>query len=280
MYLKGENGVTDEIEQALRRFQPEWTKYSDFMYTGWDGNVPVFIDFGGTDPYSYGKTAVNAMLMNEDMEEGFKAALWSLLKPYFDEELLFGKINEAWNNKKDTGGKVYYETDPMGDKISKSVAYISQAAEPGIISQGRKIYKGYKGETGPYDRKYDLQTEVLAVTTGQRVVKTDVKSSFNTKSSNFTKNWSETSQKYSAAQYQKKSEEEIAETKVSATESRRELYEEMKLDYKAAQVLGFKKKDLKEIMKRNRIPKNVITGIVYDKPFSSLKELEEIDIKD
>ena len=274
-------GIDEKVEKALRRFQPHWREYSDFMFTGeFKDGVPVFIDFGNTDALNYIKTPINALLMNEDIGKAVYEATWAILKPYFSEEILAGRLLDVSRNKKQTGGEVYYGTDSMGDKVTKSVNYVMEAAQPGFVSTAQGFYKASKGEVSSSGNQYDLTTETVGLVTGQKRVITDVKFGFSMKSRNFARDWAETSKKYTTVQYQKKGEEEIAETKMSATQSRRELFKEMKKDYAAAQLFGYSSYDLEEIMKKSRVPRNVIDGIIYDESFESLKPLEEIDIED
>jgi hypothetical protein len=73
------------------------------------------------------------------------------------------------------GKYIYSPTDSLEDKFNKSLAHIIKGAEPGIVSSGRKIKDAIRGDVTGAGKPALLADEILALLTGTRIIRIDVK---------------------------------------------------------------------------------------------------------
>ncbi len=73
------------------------------------------------------------------------------------------------------GKYIYSPTDSLEDKFNKSFAHIIKGAEPGIVSSGRKIKDALQGDVTGAGKPAQLADELLALFTGTRIIRIDVK---------------------------------------------------------------------------------------------------------
>ena len=73
------------------------------------------------------------------------------------------------------GKYIYSPTDSLEDKFNKSFAHIVRGAEPGIVSSGRKIKDAIRGDVTGANKPALLADEILALLTGTRIIRIDVK---------------------------------------------------------------------------------------------------------
>jgi hypothetical protein len=265
--------VSTEEEKALRRMQPPWSATSDYVYVGRDKNgVPIYVDLGYVDPYNYLKNPVNSILFADDPKEGAIDAFYKILQPYISEEMLSGRLMDIRSNKNQTGGKIYNEQEPLGDQLSKIYEYMGSVAEPGTITSIRRIYKGYKGETSSYGKQYDIDNEIIATLTGQRIANTNVASNFGFKSFQFASNMSEGKKIYNTAVYKTKDLQQMDYSYNTANDASEKIYNEYKKDYQAALKLGVSKEELNGIMEQNNIGFTMRKSIENNAPYSNFPQ--------
>ena len=73
------------------------------------------------------------------------------------------------------GRYIYSPTDSLEDKFNKSLVHIFKGAEPGIVSSGRKIKDAIRGDVTGANKPSLLADEMLALFTGTRIIRIDVK---------------------------------------------------------------------------------------------------------
>ena len=73
------------------------------------------------------------------------------------------------------GKYIYSPTDSLDDKFNKSFVHIIKGAEPGIVSSGRKIKDAIRGDVTGANKPALLADEILALLTGTRIIRIDVK---------------------------------------------------------------------------------------------------------
>jgi hypothetical protein len=73
------------------------------------------------------------------------------------------------------GFRIYSPTDTLEDKINKSFVHIVKGANPGIISSGMKIKSAIKGDVSGAGKPMELGDELMALFTGTRIIRIDVK---------------------------------------------------------------------------------------------------------
>lgn len=262
-------GVTDKEEQALRKMQPPWSRNADYLYVARDADgVPVYVDLGYSDPYNYLKKPINALMSDQDQNAAIAESMKEIFEPFLGYEMLYQKLMEIQTNQKQTGGKVYNEQLPLGDKMQLAYQHLSEALEPGAITSARRIYKGYKGESSPSGKQYNLEDEMIALTTGQRINRTNVKSAFGYQSFNFDRNMQEAKRIYNSALSQSQDPIKHQIAKEQATTAQRKVYEELRSNYNAAIQLRQKPSDLDALMKKSGISSRLRTAIMANQPYT------------
>jgi hypothetical protein len=73
------------------------------------------------------------------------------------------------------GKYIYSPTDSFEDQFNKSLVHIFRGAEPGIVSSGRKIKDAIRGDVTGAGKPALLADEILALFTGTRIIRIDVK---------------------------------------------------------------------------------------------------------
>jgi hypothetical protein len=165
-------GIGDDEDDDLRWFVPPWQENSRFVYTSKPEKATYrFVDLGYSDPHAYLTDSAMAFMRGDDWKESLWNALTEFLRPFASEEILAKALMDLRSNEDQ---KIYNPKDTPGEQAKDMIWHMwSKALEPGTISSMRRIHEAVTG-TNP---NRDLQTEVLALTTGQRLQKIDVEHS-------------------------------------------------------------------------------------------------------
>lgn len=254
-------GVTPEEEEDMRRFLPSWNKHAQFFHLGKDerGNRR-FVNVGYTDPYSYLKEPVIALLSGEDWEKKLAESAWMLAEPFFGEELLAGRlIDISRNKKKESGGTIYNEQAPLPDRVADQLAYVAEAFEPGILTSGKRMYKGATGEMSPSGRVYDLGDEVISFATGQRREAVDVRQSLRFKARDYQKAVTDANRIINSTitDRGRVTESEIREGYDDTETARRRLFDTMHRDVLAAVRLGMEPAEAYAMLRQSGVSKDM-----------------------
>lgn len=164
-------GLTADDDEDMRQFMPPWSENSDIIYLGRseDGNI-LWTDAGYTDPYSYLKGPLRALMRGETFGEKVYDAFGEAVDPFLSEEILAKTIREAVSNKRASGGTVYNEADSWSKKSEDVAGHLWKSAfEPGTVSSLRRIKLGMDDYVTTYGKAYDPKIEALATFTGTRV---------------------------------------------------------------------------------------------------------------
>ena len=172
-------GYTDDDEEAMRHFAPEYSKNGDWAYLGEDSEGrPRYVDLSYTDPFSYLKGVVNAAFRGEDIADGLADSVVEALEPFFGEELLAGALMDLRANQTPYGGEIYNEAEPWHKTGEDWAGYLwENAFEPGTLTSLRRIQKALNGEVSQGGKAYNTADEVAAMVLGQRRSAIDVEQS-------------------------------------------------------------------------------------------------------
>lgn len=178
-------GVSDDEEEAVRILSPPWSQNSNLAFTGRDkdGNMTYF-DLSFIDPYNYWKRPVTALLRDQPWEKKMADVLYESLNPFFGTDITAQALFEVISNKKETGGKVWNETDSPVDNTIDIAKYLTGKLSPGFISNLERTYKAIDGQYSPSGKKYDLKDEMAAFA-GWRTTTLDPKTSLYYRSFDF-----------------------------------------------------------------------------------------------
>jgi len=171
------NGIDAQTDKDLRPFLAPWQENSSLIYTHSPENgVYSVIDLSYTDPYSYLRDPLRRLFSGDgDWEEALLQSALQAAAPFIGEEILFGKLSDINRNQKAQGGQVFNPEDHPVDRAFSILDHLWSAIEPGTLSSARRIAKGISGETNVFGQEFDAMTEFLAVVTGHRLQKTDVR---------------------------------------------------------------------------------------------------------
>lgn len=261
-------GVTDDEDEAIRRYLPPWSKNSILLsMSGVDKGQYTYIDLGYSDPHTYLKAPVLAMIKGDDPVEAGIEAMGEFFEPFLGEELLAARMLDISRNTTVDGKKIYNKQDPIGDQMADITKHIAEALEPGTSSSFRRIWKGIHGDISVGGKKYDPVNEVIALFSGQRATTTYVKGGFGFKTFRFGKDMADAKQIYNKAFFSKAdvSDEDLQKEYDKANNASEKLFDEMVKDYRAALLLGVPEEALKAAMKRNdfsfKLRKSIASGV-------------------
>lgn len=161
-------GMDGDDDEDLKKFVAPWQKTSEFLYLNREGTKYKIVDMGFSDPHSYLKRPVQALLNEQDLTKAGIKAAGEILDPFLSEEMLTARLIDVKRNEKETGDHVYNPDAPVGDRLRDIYDHLAAAGEPGTVRSIENIYKGYYGKTDKYGKKYDLQNEITALLTGQK----------------------------------------------------------------------------------------------------------------
>lgn len=175
-------GIGDDEDDDLRWFVPPWQENSRFVYLAKPiAGVYRFLDLGYSDPHAYLTDAAIAFSRGEDWKDRLSKSATELLRPFFSEDILAKTLMDVRGNDEQ---KIYNPNDEAGEQAKDIIAYIwNKALEPGTISSLRRINTAREGT----DPNLEVKTEVLTMTTGQRLQKVDVEHSLGFRVREFAK---------------------------------------------------------------------------------------------
>ncbi len=270
-------GVTDEEDEAIRRYLPPWSKNSILLsMSGVENGEYTYIDLGYSDPHTYLKAPIMAMMKGDDPVESGIEAMGEFFEPFLGEELLAARMLDISRNTTVDGKKIYNKQDPIGDQMADITIHIAEALEPGTSSSFRRIWKGINGDISVGGKKYDPVNEIIALFSGQRATTTNIKGGFGFKAYRFGQDMADARQIYNKAFFSKKevSDEELETEYNKANNASEKLFNEMVKDYQAAILLGVSTDDLFNAMKKNGFSTKLRTSI-YSGVYTPIKKKGE-----
>jgi hypothetical protein len=246
-------GVGKDKDKAVREFLPPWSENSNllFLNNSPDGN-PRVIDLSYTDPYSYLRTPLMALVRGEDWETKLAEATVELLSPFLSEEILAGKLLDIARNQTKDGRQLWNPQDSAEEKGWKIAEHVYDAMEPGTVSSLRRIAKGITGEPTVAGQVYDPVTETAAMFTGMRVLGVDARRALFYKMSHLQRNLGDAQ----ALTLRALSEAEmtgdtsnVGEARAHTEARRQQLIQEAGQAAQAAQTLGVPQHDIQRLLR-------------------------------
>ena len=194
-------GATKEQWDAYGRSgAAPWDQNSNLIgIKPWKNGESAAINFSYFSPYDVLERPIQAALSmaekqniaEEDMDDYilnlmFKAdgPLMELLEPFLSPAIYYQRIQDVNSGNFLTDGRggrtadgkyVYSPTDNLEDKFNKSLVHIIKGAEPGVLSTGGKIKDALEGDVTGKGKLAKLSDELLALFTGTRIIRIDVK---------------------------------------------------------------------------------------------------------
>ena len=197
-------GFTELSQFLTNSTSSQWAAYSRSSAASWDANKNLLavkgwkngesaaINFSYFSPYDslfepLDAAIAQAQKQNLNPQEteqfvmnlmfGENGPVLSFLEPFVSEPLGFDRFIDVTtrNGKKDGGGSVYTQSDDLGDKFIKSLIHVLDGVKPGVVSSGQKIGDALSLDLTKGGKPVNLSDELLALFTGTRIIRIDVK---------------------------------------------------------------------------------------------------------
>lgn len=278
-------GLSGDEERDLRRLLPDWQKNSQLLFLGKSDGKIKFIDFSFTDPNSFLKQPIIAVmkeLFNDDdrafserLMEGVIESVKTLVRPFVAPQLFTGSLVELSANRNASGRQIYNPQDNPASIAADMTWHLGKMFTPGTLDSVGRVGKAVTGFVSESGRSYDLLNEVMSFG-GFRVSETDVRQSLGFKSKQFMRDYRDAASLFSNPFLSRgtQSESNIIGGYQKADESIRSLSENFREIYIGAMRLGVPQREVISILKANGISDDVIqmlrTGIIP--PYQASKQ--------
>lgn len=276
------NNLDNQDETDLRRFMPDWNKNAELLYTGpnQQGRASL-VDLSYLDPWAYLRKPLLAAMRGQDLGDAVGSAALEATQPFFGEGVLAKVLLDITRNRDDQGRPVYDEQAGPIDRQLQKLEHAWSAAEPGFITQGRRIVRAARGEVSPSGRAYQLGDELLAVTTGARSQSLDVAQAHHFQAGKFAGELNLATINYTRVRDRQGADPaEVAQAKAKFEQTRATLFDDLHRDTEAAQRLGVPDIQILANLKASGLSKGelvtALTGTVFpfvDRPVGKYEQL-------
>jgi len=222
-------GMDDDEEEAFRDLAAPWMKNSNLLPLGRNEKGQIrMIDMSFLDPYNYFKRPINAVLRDQPLDDAVRSAAVDLWSPFFGQDIAFGAISEALNNKKASGGRVFNPHAPILDQSADIANHMRKALQPGAAANIERIIRASAGEISASGRPYSLKDEGAALV-GFRITTFDARASLYYKAFEFKDKKRDATSILSAVAKNpnRVSDSAIRDAYYTAEKTRTEAYEDM-----------------------------------------------------
>ena len=194
-------GNTQEQWEAYKRSgAAPWDQNSNLIgILPWKNGESAAINFSYFSPYDVLERPIQAALtmaakenIAPDQLENYVLSLMfapdgpimEMMSPFLSPAIGSERVLDVMGGDFLSGGRggrtadgkyIYSPTDSLEDKFNKSFVHIIKGAEPGIVSSGRKIKDALQGDVTGAGKPAQLADELLALFTGTRIIRIDVK---------------------------------------------------------------------------------------------------------
>ena len=151
-------GVDDEEDDAWRELSAPWSRNTNWLYLGKDGDGAMqYIDLSRYDTFGYPREIINAF-MRDGLTESFDVAT----KPFISASFSFSVAYGIAQGKDFSGKKIYEQEDEFGQKALNSLAYFEKMVlQNGYTKAAKEIYKAInQDDTEQYGRKYSVEEAI------------------------------------------------------------------------------------------------------------------------
>lgn len=248
--------VSRQEEDDFRRFQPDWSKNSKFMFVGKDKGILSAINLSYLDPYSYMTDPLVAVMSSiksgrspiETMIETGK----EFFRPWISEQMLAKALIEARNGKTDSGRDIYNPTDSSIEKWEKMGMHVLKSLEPGTLQRfQRRILPAIRNEQPIYGRKLEVGPEIARELSGLAVEQFDFRNGLAYRAKQFTEKdrASEGVFHQVVSRTETTTPTDLLNAYKDSDKRRYEIWKEMRQDFLAAVRQGVKVQEAKKLMR-------------------------------
>jgi len=199
------NSTDAQWDAYKRSAAAPWDKNASLLpVEGWKNGESAAINFSYFSPYDTlfapleaAMNAAAAQKLNPAETDAFVLSLMfaedgpvmTLLNPFITEPIGYDRVLDVTvrNGRKDQGGTVFSESDNLPDKFVKSFAYILDGVKPGVFVNADNIAGALGKDLTKGGKPLNLKDELLALFTGTRIIRIDVKKDLKYASSNMNR---------------------------------------------------------------------------------------------
>jgi hypothetical protein len=203
-------GNTQEQWEAYKRSgAAPWDQNSNLIgIIPWKNGESAAINFSYFSPYDVLERPIQAAMtmahkqdIAADQIDNYALSLMfaedgplmELLQPFISPAIGYERIQDVVHGDFLMGGrsgvtaegfKVYSPTDSLEDKFNKAFAHIVKGASPGLITSGMKLKSAIEGDVSGAGKPMRIEDELMALFTGTRIIRIDVKNDLKWRTSN------------------------------------------------------------------------------------------------
>ena len=275
---------TDSQWNAYKRSSAaSWDATSNLLAVkGWKNGESAAINFSYFSPYDSLYQPLDAALAQAQQQNlnpqeteqfvmnlmfGEEGPVMKFLEPFISEPLGFDRFIDVTtrNGKKDGGGSIYTQSDDLGDKFIKSLTYVLDGVKPGIVTSGQKIGDALSKDLTKGGKPVNLSDELLALFTGTRIIRIDVKKDlryFTSTMNRLLRAVDETEGFYSVQDFAQKTPTDMVNTFNEMQKEAYRIQKDMYIRIKDLELLDLKKSKIFEIMKSSGASRKLINNLL------------------
>jgi hypothetical protein len=280
------NSTDAQWDAYKRSAAASWNKNSSLLpIEGWKDGESAAINFSYFSPYDSLfaplESAINmaaSQKLNPKETDAYVLSLMfaddgpvmTLLAPFITEPIGYDRLLDVTvrNGRKQRGGTVFTESDSLPDKFAKSFAYVLDGVQPGVLVSADKIGGAFGKDLSRGGKPLNLKDELLALLAGTRIIRIDVKSDLKYAASNMNRLLravDENEKFYNVDNYRNNTPSELVQTYIDMQEEAFRIQKNMHIIVKDLQLLDLSKRDIREILIKSGVSKDLARSIVKGK---------------
>ena len=280
------NSTDAQWDAYKRSAAASWNKNSSLLpIEGWKDGESAAINFSYFSPYdSLFAPLESAMSMaasqklNPQETDAYVMSLMfadegpvmTLLAPFITEPIGYDRLLDVTvrNGRKQLGGTVFTQSDSLPDKFAKSLAYVLDGVQPGVLVSADKIGGAFGKDLSRGGKPLNLKDELLALLAGTRIIRIDVKSDLKYAASNMNRLLravDENEKFYNVDNYRNNTPSELVQTYIDMQEEAFRIQKNMHIIVKDLQLLDLSKRDIREILIKSGVSKDLAKSIIKGK---------------
>mgnify|MGYP003652687657 FL=1 len=291
-------GISETAYYLTNTTENQWNAYKRAGAAPWDKNknlVPIkgwkngesaFINFSYFTPYDMFDDTIDAAInqaMSQDMNPqevnsyvtgllfGENGPVRELLGPFISEPLGFDRFLDVTTRGGRTkeGFRIYTDADMEQDLravVTKSINHIIDGIKPGVMTTAEKIKMGFEGDLSRSGKAINLKDELLALFTGTRIMRVDVKKDLRFIASNLNRSLrsvDETENFYTVEHWKTHTPGDMIREFTKMQEEAFRLQKAVHMKIKDLETLNLSKSKIIEILEDSGLNTNLADNLAY-----------------
>lgn len=246
--------IQKESDEDIRRFLPDYAKNNELLIYDKDGTKLRYINYSYLNPYSQMTDPFVAALNNDQpgIINGAAAAFGEFIKPFANEQMLAGAIEEVVRNLDSSDHRIYNPQADGNEIFEKVSERLLRSIEPGSLERfRRRIWPAMTGEPWPSGDERNLGLEVFSELSGLRMEQKDLTKIFGFKVREFVQEDSRDARKLATSvlfSSKPPTTEEALAAYQNADDARFRLWQSLYQDYSAVIRQGGEPREIRKIL--------------------------------